>query len=198
MASNSRIQLEEWLKTIDVPPGATVIDVGGAQKPVKGRTRSWAAKNYYILDLPVPHEEKIKPDIAQDIDGPIERWNTFGWGSADVVFCLEVAEYWLQPLEAMRNIASMLSPGGLLFASFHLVYPEHNPLGKDYLRYTRSGVMRLLEEAGFGEIEIKSRRSETADLAGFYSAEGMRMAHGDVEHQLDHDSVGWLVRAVKK
>ena len=48
MASEMRMGLEKWLKTIDVE--GTVIDFGGSQKELKGRTKSWNPKEYKIAD----------------------------------------------------------------------------------------------------------------------------------------------------
>lgn len=67
MSSYSRQQLEAWLKNIDVK-AKRVLDCGGSQLPVKGRTKSWEVKTYKILDLQNPHENKVSPDIVADIN----------------------------------------------------------------------------------------------------------------------------------
>ena len=69
MASLTRIQLENWLKTINVK--GSVLDVGGAQDPIQRRVKSWDVNDYKILDLETPHKGD-KPDIVADINYPIK------------------------------------------------------------------------------------------------------------------------------
>ena len=59
-----RDQLENYLKTIDVK-AETVFDVGGKEKPVKGRTKSWTVKNYEILDIPEHDLNVLFPNPKQ-------------------------------------------------------------------------------------------------------------------------------------
>ena len=40
-------QLEDWIKTLDV--SGSVLDIGGSQNPIKGRTKSWDVNEYKIL-----------------------------------------------------------------------------------------------------------------------------------------------------
>lgn len=190
MASSSRTQLEAWLATIDVPEGAAVLDVGGAQKPVKGRTKSWGAISYKILDLPIPHEGN-RPDIGLDIQTRADRlWVDKGF---DMAFCLEVSEYWSDPAQALKNISSLLKKGGVLYISFHAVFPPHAPTGRDYLRYTLAGATRLLEEADFGEIGVVPRVPLNPEaLMDFYEMEGMKWLDSEVP-----SATGWLVRCRK-
>jgi SAM-dependent methyltransferase len=165
--SSSREQLESWLKTIDIF-NVCVVDIGGAQKPVKGRTRSWKPKNYDILDLDNPHEVKAGTKWRA---GDIQSFNE--GGKYDVAFCLEVSEYWHDPLSALKNIASLLKKGGTLFISFHFIYCIHSPVGKDYLRYTPDGAKRLLLEAGFTDV-IDTPRVGNMKLIDFYDSERMK------------------------
>ncbi len=53
MSSQSRMQLEKWLSEIEVK--GKCLDCGGSQNPIKGRTKSWEAEEYKILDLETPH-----------------------------------------------------------------------------------------------------------------------------------------------
>jgi hypothetical protein len=208
MGSYSRSQLENWMKTIDVPVGTRVLDIGGAQKAALARTKTWCADDYKVLDLPNPHEAHVPVDIEADIEddwmGADEGDNGAMYdmlaeyrGKFNIVFCLEVSEYWINPLQALQNIKSLMQKGGTLYISFHFVYPMHNPWSQDCLRYTRAGVMRLLEASGFKEIEISTRTTGVAELINFYKAEGMKMAEGDPEYPLDHEAVGWLIKCKK-
>ena len=68
MASNTRRQLENWLKTIDV--SGSVLDVGGLTLPVYGRTKTWDVHSYAITDI----KEKYKGrtvDRVWDFNEPI-------------------------------------------------------------------------------------------------------------------------------
>ena len=147
MSSFTRIQLEDYLKTIDVKANR-VLDVGGSQNSIKGRTKSWDVKEYKILDLETPHECKQKPDIVGDLnkvalgrDYYINLYEYF-----DTAFCLEVSEYWWNPFIALDNIKWLLKKDGILYLSTHFLYPVHNPVVDDYLRYTPRGITKLLEE----------------------------------------------------
>jgi len=135
MSSLTRIQLENYLKTIDVK--GSVLDVGGSQSSIRGRTKSWDVDNYKILDLPQPHKGD-KPDYAFDIQEYMlghkinERF--------DNIFCMEVTEYLYDPWRAIYNMGRLLKKDGHLYISFHFIYPQHPPEKLDYLRYTPAGV----------------------------------------------------------
>lgn len=194
MSSYSRVQLEEWLGNIDVPEGAKVVDIGGSQKPITvGRVKTWKASEYKILDLPVPHEG-VAPDIALDIQNYIEVESDLWNYNFDIAFCLEVTEYWWKPFDALRNINSLLKVGGILYISFHFIYPPHKPAGTDYLRYTNQGVMKLLKEAGFGNLEFTLRFAKNPELLmSFYACEGMKKLDTEMP-----DVVGYLIKCTKE
>ena len=185
--SVSRDQLEKWVKTIDVKTDK-VLDIGGSQLPIKDRVNSFEVKDYKIMDLEVPHECKQKPDIIQDIQEEMFEYDKF-----DVIFCLEVSEYWYDPHNAIKNIFKILNNGGVLYCSFHFVYPIHNPEGLDYLRYTRWGVETLLSKAGFIIEEIIPRVNERASYQAYCVAEGMRPC----KTYDNHEETGYLIKAKK-
>lgn len=193
MSSESRIQLETWLKTIEVQ--GRVLDCGGAQNPIKGRTKSWEVEEYKILDLEQPHEIKVKPDIIMDI----QEGDNYGSMSYrkylqkfDIIFCIEVSEYWYRPHNALRNIHYFLKKGGILYISFHFQYKFHPPEGLDYLRYTPYGVEKLLKEAGFEIMEHKYRTTECPYLTMFYEYDKMRG-----KCNLNDNITGSLIKAKK-
>ena len=193
MSSYTRIQLEQWLKKIDVIADR-VLDVGGAQNPVSFRVNRWEVRQYEIFDLPEPHmtHEAVNKNIPL-IMGNIEHgFDPSLEGKYDIVFCLEVMEYILNPTAVVENLKRLLKPGGILYISFPFIYPHHSPFNKDYLRYTRWGAERLLLDAGFF-IEVKPRKAMAGGLENFYSEEGMRRS----KEFTDHDDVGYMVKAVK-
>lgn len=196
MSSYSRQQLEEWVSNIDA--GGNVLDIGGCQYPIKGRTKSWNVKNYRILDLPDPHEDRVGDSeyiITADI-------NTCGRISGSYkyreeftqVFCLEVMEYVWHPINALRNMNRFLKIGGELYISFHFIYPVHNPTNQDYFRYTNRGAFKLLEKTGFKVVEERERYAhDSTALMRFFRNEKMRPA----KKYLSHDSTGILIKAQK-
>lgn len=208
MSSNSRRQLEAWLKTIDVK--GVVLDIGGCQNPIKGRTKTYFPSEYFILDLPVPHEQKSDVHFVCDIQDPncldrVYRLRSVFDGTStedveeeiefDQIFCLEVSEYWIDPMMAIRNISKMLKVGGRLYISFHFIYPVHEPKEEDCLRYTHHGVEKLLRKNGLEIDRCIDRMILTGkdSLFSFYAQEGMRLskAYGR------HNAVGCLVEATK-
>lgn len=197
MSSKTRQQLETWLKTIHINDGSLVLDIGGSQNPVKGRLVGPGNETTYkILDLQAPHQTKATPDIIGDINSEYLMTTgstAFCDEAFNVAFCLEVSEYLWNPVQAFKNIAAMLSEGGALFASFHLVYPVHNPIENDYLRYTENGVRKILGEAGFKIVNMQYRTAQHSNLLDtFHQAEGMRPAKEN-----DSSIIGCLVSAVK-
>jgi len=206
-----RNQLEDWLKTIDVKADK-VLDVGGGSNPVKGRTKSWDVKQYLILDNEL-EDMKQKPDIVGDIQDtmvvsqiipelyispPPEE--IYKEKQFDIIFCLEVAEYLWEPWRALCNMYDLLKKGGILYISFPFIYPHHAPEGHDYLRYTRWGALKLLEEAGF-KIKSEFPRVQNDEVHGYgqriqdwFSREGMHPSRSYPWH----NEIGYLFEAVKK
>lgn len=201
MPSHFRMELENWLKKIDVKE-KLVLDVGGAQKPIKGRTKSWDVEDCKILDLENPHESKKNVDIEFDLNNDewngkfaslvIERHNV----GFDIAFCLEVMEYLYKPFTALCNIGAVVKKGGILYISFPFVYPLHPPHKMDFLRYTKYGAIKLLEEAGFEVLEYVARNPKSKkDLMNFYRNEGYKWDKQELFEDLIE--VGCLIEARK-
>lgn len=171
-------QLENFLQTLDIKTDS-VFDIGGKENPIYKRTRNWDVKNYTIFDLPdydLNLDWKNKPKVPE----------------ADIIFCLEVFEYLWQPFIALKNIYRLLKKGGIFYCTFPFVYPLHNPKEFDYLRYTKNGIEKLLEEAGFIDWKLTSRIDKSGLLQSFYQESGMHCAKGEL-----HNVVGWIVEAYK-
>lgn len=172
--SRTRKQLEVWLGTLSI--SGRVLDVGGSQKPLPGRVKDWNPDEYLILDLPVPHENHRKPDMTGDIQsrdqGRLDAYRNY----FDAIFCLEVAEYWHDPVQALANLQALLKPGGKLYLSTHWLYGYHRPEGEDCLRFTRASIGKLSILTGFRIIDVRTR---TVSVLGrlalmlFYRLEGM-------------------------
>lgn len=171
-----REQLETWLSNLSVKAD-TVFDVGGKQGEVKKRVKNWEVNNYKVLDLP---EFDIQvPQIFKE--------------KADVVFCLEVFEYLISPVPALFNIREMLKEGGEAFVTFAFIYPHHNELELDALRYTEPGIKRMAKHVGLTVKEIAYRVDRSNMLEAFYATDGMRTAK-QYDH---HNATGFIVRFTK-
>jgi len=179
--SFTRQQLEEWLSKIEVKTHR-VYDVGGSQKSIKNRVKSWDVKKYKVLDLP-------KWDLNYDW-GDVNYVDIIVRDQGNIVFCIEVSEYLFNPVQALENISRYLMKRGILYMSFHFVYPIHEPKGTDYLRYTPDGVRRLLKETGFEVVEMVDRVSRV-DFKQIYKAEEMHTM------DINNNIIGTLVKARK-
>lgn len=189
MGSYYKKQLNDWKATLDVKADL-VYDIGGAQEPIKGMTKSWDVKDYKIIDLEVPHVEKVHPDIEHDMNYPIEEWKPH-LDKADLIFCLGVTDYIINPNIFMDNIAYLLAEGGTAWVEFPFVYPIHNPVDDEGCRYSEGCIRRLCRQAILDIDEIIYKRPDPFNpyLLKFYAADGMRAADG-----VDHNVTGYIVR----
>lgn len=197
MGSYYKQFLNEWKATLDVKAD-TVLDIGGAQDPIKGKTKSWDVKDYKIVDLEVPHSDSPKPDIAWDMNVRIfEHISVLASGllyGADLIFMLGVMDYVINPNVAMENIYLLLSDSGTAWIEFPFVYPIHNPKDDEGCRYSEGCIRRLAKQEGLEVREIIYKRPKPGNpyLLRFYAEDGMRMADG-----VDHNVTGYIVRFSK-
>lgn len=189
MSSSYRLTLNEWLSSMDVK-AERLLDMGGSQEPLKGRTKSWDVKEYLISDLPNPHKNSPKPDIEMNLNIPIWLLNE---NNFDSIFCLEVFDYVYDPVTAFAHIESLLSDEGTAWVTFPSVYPLHQPIEDDALRYMPSGIEKLADRSGLEVIQMIKRRPETNLWEQFFRAERMRAA----KHE-DHNFTGFIVQFGKK
>lgn len=188
-----REQLESWLSLIDVS-AHSVLDIGGSANPVSKRVGSFNVKESHILDNNNEvdfHDKWSKPDILWDLNETLSNPN-YKY-KYDVIFCLEVFEYIYNPVTALKNILFLLKKGGEAYISFPFVYPHHNPVESDSLRYTEFGVNKLLKVTGFSEWLTATRVDKSGKLQEFYAADGMRPA----KEYTDHSVTGFLILATK-
>lgn len=173
MSSKWRQTLEDWLKTIDV--SGSVLDVGGKQKPVEGRTKSWDVSDYRVLDLP-------DFDLGEFSGGEYDMY--------DSVFCLETVMYTTDPVSAITNLVGMT--GENLYISNPLeAYGETKPEGTDMHRLFPNWWRLWLNELG---MEIK-------ELHTVNPVNPQTFAHAQRENGYKmirpHQS-GILIHAIKK
>jgi SAM-dependent methyltransferase len=188
MSSSYRNSLNEWLSQLEVKADR-VLDIGGAQEKMPPRVKSWDVKEYLIADLPEPHKDSPKPDIEMDLnDAPSWLYQ----GMYDLVFCLEVFDYVWSPKDAMKQIEILLKRGGTAWVTFPSVYPLHQPVEDDALRYMPAGIVKLADSAGLSVEQMIKRRPETNGWMEFVNAERMRAA----KHE-DHAFTGFIVELSK-
>src|SRR5947207_14362978 len=72
MGATYREERNRWLASLEVKAG-TVLDLGGSQLPVMGRTKSWEVNNYYIADLADPHADNQPPEHVVDLNYEPDR-----------------------------------------------------------------------------------------------------------------------------
>ena len=204
-----RDQLEKWLQTISINT-EHVLDIGGASNPARRRIRHFEANTCTFFDLGV--EEPVVEYFEFDINLPLtqfegydpyDRKEKFNYllptkpnlFQFDAVFCLEVFEYVWNPVQAMKNIYDLMNNDSVCYISFPAIYPVHNPVEIDYLRYTKKAIEKYLNDNGFTGIEISPRVATMGRglLATFYSEEGM---HPVRKSDLPFD-IGYLVKARK-
>ncbi|KKN71702.1 hypothetical protein LCGC14_0417680 [marine sediment metagenome] len=151
--SKWREDLESWLGTLDI--SGTVLDVGGAQKPIKGRTGSWYATAYDIWDI----ENFGKSFVTKGrVDGPIPS-TLF---PADNVFCLETLMYTIDPVRALMNLAT-LTKRDLYISNPLEGYPETKPKGTDMLRLMPNWFEHVLKDSLFEIVELKIAYAHDAE-----------------------------------
>lgn len=190
MGSYYKQVLNEWVSSVDVK-AKTVFDIGGAQHPIEGRTKSWDVKDYRIVDLEVPHVTMRSPDIVQDMNEPLSGKAWQAKNTVDLIFMLGVMDYVINPNYAMRNVYQLLKKDGQAWVEFPFVYPIHNPKDDEGCRYSEGCVRRLAKQAGLEIAEMIYKRPKPGNeyLLRFYATDGMRMADG-----VDHNVTGYIVR----
>lgn len=175
MGSFYRKQLEDYLATTNVAADL-LYDIGGKQKSVQGRTKSWNVKKIVCLDVP-----------EYDLNEP-QKLET----QADFVFCLEVFEYLIDPLQALKNISAAMKPNATAIVTFPFVYPIHNEVAFDSLRYTETGIKRMAEKAGLKVKKVTNRKTINNTLVRYYKEDGMKMAKDQ-----NHDITGYIFEFTK-
>lgn len=194
-----RDQLEKKLKVLDIK-ATNLLDIGGSAYPLEKRVNTWDVKNYYIFDNNNEKEyhEKWKPaDIIGDIClNPMSwQWPKAVPESFDYISLLEVAEYFVDPVSAVQHISSLLDDGGTFLSSWPTIYPLHQPIDSDMLRYSLSWIRRVFKESNLLIEEITPRKLTTGIDSMFesYSKEGMKVAK-NTDKVLD---MGYIILATK-
>lgn len=144
-------------------PGAWVLDAGAGE----GRFRSVFGRCRYIaLDAGVGDDTWDYSGL--DVQGRLERL-PLADGAVDVVIHTQVLEHVARPEEVLFELSRVLRPGGALYLTAPQGWPEHQA-PRDYFRFTRFALDRLLREAGFEVVEI-------SPLGGYFHYLGHRLSY---------------------
>lgn len=136
--------VRELLLDAGLEQGATVVDYGCADRPYVQFLPSGV--NYVGADLPgnTTADLEIGPDGAIPVPS----------GTAHLVLSTQVLEHVEDPRAYLAECARVLHPGGTLLLSTHGIMYYH-PDPEDYWRWTRAGLRRLLDDQGFGVVELR-------------------------------------------
>ena len=132
--------------------GMRIYDFGCGSKPYQ----VFAGSNEYIgIDI---DRKNVKADIFADIcDVPVQSC------SADIVCSFFVLEHVYNPLDVLKEKFRILKSEGQLFMLVPLYWEEHDQ-PYDFWRYTRFSLIKMLEQAGFVDVEIKAINANWAIL----------------------------------
>lgn len=140
--NSAREYLEQFVReaSASVPAGALVLDAGAgdcAYRPLFAHAR-YESADFCQVDKPYGEIDYIC-DLAAL---PVED------GRYDLVLLTQVLEHVQEPMAVLRELHRVLKPGGALWLSAPLFFPEHE-IPHDYFRFTQYGLRYLLEHAGF-------------------------------------------------
>lgn len=189
MTSVYKQQLKDWVAQLDVK-AEKVIDIGGSQDPIKGRTRSWEVKHYLIADLADPHINNQSADILLNLDS--DDVNILNIGKCDMLFCLEVFDYIRDPMKAFDNLSCLLRSGGSAWVTFPAFYPLHNPVEDEGLRYTEPALRYYGDKFHMPMNTIIYRKARSNKLLQYIAEDGFRAAPN-----YDHSIIGFICEFIK-
>ncbi len=138
----SRYYLEKFLEQAasSLPDGAWVLDAGAGDCRY---AYLFAHTNYLSIDFAQVDKQYGALDIIADLASVPLTSEQF-----DAIICTQVLEHLPKPWVALAEFYRLLRPGGTLWLTAPFYYEEHEtPF--DFYRYTRYGLMRLCEDAGF-------------------------------------------------
>ena len=189
--SHPREQLNYFISQLSIE-AENVLEIGCSfgKHIYKKSPKKWAVKNYKTMDV----DPAVKADYVWDLNNDLSQNNEFS-EKFNVVICFEVMEYIYDPMQAIRNIYSCLKPNGIAYISYHFIYPIHNPIEFDYLRYTPEGVKKMALECEFSDMKFTPRKSDAGQsaLKAFFKYEKMQ-AHFDLNATYD---IGFIATLIK-
>lgn len=129
-----------------IQPGESVLDAGAGDTPYKAL---FAHTRYTATDRGLAYQTTGLDYLSDMTALPIRS------ESYDHIICTQVMEHIPEPGEMLAEFYRLLKPGGRLWLSAPLFYPEHQT-PYDYYRYTQYGLRYLHEKAGFAVERIEA------------------------------------------
>ena len=139
----------------------TVLDVGCGVMPYRELILNVEAVDRYLgMDLAGSElYGHVDPDVVWDGKRiPIPD------AEVDCVIATEFLEHYSEPAEILAEIRRVMSDGGKFFATVPFVWNLHE-IPFDEYRYTPYSIGRILDQAGFKDIEIKALGGWNMSLA---------------------------------
>ena len=148
------VMLENSLRHSQSFVKGLTLDVGCGLRPYE-KTFFSGASCYLGTDY---LSERSRPDvICSALQIP------FAENSFDTVVSTEVLEHVPDPLQMLREIHTVLKPGGHLVLSAPMFWPRHE-VPYDFYRYPYDGLLFLLEQSGLELVKLFNRGRSYAFL----------------------------------
>lgn len=146
-----------------LPAGARVLDAGAGEGQY---ARHFSSHRYTAIDLGIGDAAWNYAEL--DCLGDLERL-PFSSGRFDACLNVVTLEHVKNPARVVCELSRTLRLGGTLLLVAPHEWEEHQQ-PHDYWRFTRYGLRLLLEQTGFGGIEIEP-------VGGFFRLLARRLAH---------------------
>lgn len=123
-----------------------VLDLGGSKTSEYMQMVKKTAKSITVLNM----DPGAHPDIFADLEQVLPCAHQ----SFDMVLMMNVLEHIYHYRQLLDESWRVLRSGGECLIIVPFLFQVH-PSPNDYFRYTKQSLMRLLEEAGFQEVQIQ-------------------------------------------
>jgi SAM-dependent methyltransferase len=148
--SPPRILIDNFVAQVarEVKPDAHVLDAGAGECTY---APAFAHCNYLACDRAIGEVawDYKRIDIVADLGCLPFRRDTF-----DAILCTQALEHVRDLAPVLRDMATVLKPGGRLYASVPFLGDPIHQAPYDYFRYTHYGMRGILKQAGFTPLSI--------------------------------------------
>jgi SAM-dependent methyltransferase len=171
-----------------LPVGTVIVDVGAGDAPYR---ELFEHCRYIATDWQGSvHEHALEVDVVAPADElPLAD------ASADAVLCTQMLEHVPDPRAVLGEIARILHPGGRAFITVPFVWELHE-LPHDYWRFTPASLARLMEDAGFRDIDVNSRTDCFTSLAQLMHNLGNAMGRAPDGRDPEREEAARLLRTL--